>query len=251
MGLVDIGSAMEEEVMIEKRKGARRYRTELDWLDSRHSFSFGHHYDPANLGFGPLRVLNEDWIAERTGFPAHPHREMEILTYVLSGTLTHRDSEGNEAEIRPGRAQLMHAGTGIAHAELNLGDDPVHLLQIWIEPSVPGTKPGYDMIDFDLDPGRPTVLASPRASSGGLSIRQDATVSALSLEAGQSFDWSLGSRRRRGWVQVALGAGQVGGIEFEAGDGFAFEELERLEIVAAAESEFLLFDLPGAGASPR
>ena len=232
--------------MIDKRKADDRFRTELDWLDSRHSFSFGHHYDPAILGFGPLRVINEDWIAPRSGFPAHPHREMEILTYVLSGTLSHLDSEENEARIRPRRSQLMHAGTGIAHAELNLGDDPVHLLQIWIEPDTPRTSPGHEMIDFALAPAVPTVLASSGASAGGLPLRQDAIVSALVLDEGQSFGWSLGERRR-GWIQVAHGTGRVDGIDFEAGDGFAIEEVDRLEIEAVESAELLLFDLPGGG----
>jgi redox-sensitive bicupin YhaK (pirin superfamily) len=234
--------------MIEKRKASGRYQTRLDWLDSRHSFSFGHHYDAANVGHGPLRVLNEDWIAAKSGFPTHPHREMEILTYVLFGTLAHRDSEGNEAEIRPGRTQLMHAGTGIAHSEFNRGQGPVHLLQIWIEPRVLGALAGYEMLDFDLDPGAPAVLVSPDAKSGGLPIRQDATVSALKLEAGQSFAWSLPSGRR-GWVQIALGAGQVGAIGFEAGDGFALDEVEQTSVEAEEASELLLFDLPGQ--SPR
>ena len=234
--------------MIEQRKTADRFVTRLEWLDSRHSFSFGPHHDPAHMGFGPLRVLNEDWIAAGAGFPAHPHREMEILTYVLAGTLTHRDSEGNQAEIRPRRAQLMHAGTGIAHAELNLGSEPVHLLQIWIEPDRRGTAPGYEMIDFDLEPGAPIVLASPEAASGGLPLRQDATVSALSLAGGGSFDGSLRGGRS-GWVQVAAGAGRVGGLTFEAGDGFAVEGEDRLEIHAKEDAELLLFDLPNAATS--
>ena len=231
--------------MIDKRKAADRDRTALDWLDSRHSFSFGAHYDPANLGFGPLRVINEDWIGAASGFPPHPHREMEILTYVLSGALTHRDSEGNDVEIRPGRAQLMHAGTGIAHAESNLGSVPVHLLQIWIEPDHAGTPPGYEMLDFDLAPGTPVVLASPRASAGGLSIRQDATISALALSGGMAFDWPLGADRT-GWVQVARGAGALAGVAFEPGDGFALEAVESLVIEATQDAELLLFDLPGA-----
>lgn len=240
--------------MIEQRKAADRFVTRLEWLDSRHSFSFGPHHDPARMGFGPLRVLNEDWIAAGKGFPAHPHREMEILTYVLAGALTHRDSEGNAAEIRPRRAQLMHAGRGIAHAELNLGTDPVHLLQIWIEPDRRGTAPGYEMIDFDLAPGALTPLASPPAASGGLAIRQDATVSALALERGGSFEWSLPGARA-GWVQVAAGRGRIGALAFEAGDGFALSDTERqgihMEMHAEEDAELLLFDLPDAAARSR
>ncbi len=230
--------------MIELRKAAARFHTRAGWLDSRHSFSFGHHYDPANLGYGPLRVLNEDWIEGESGFPMHAHREMEILTYVLAGTLTHRDSEGNEAAIRPGRIQLMHAGTGIAHSEFNLERESVHLLQIWLESNDAGSRPGYEMLDFELEPGEPVVLASPRASIGGLPLRQDAAVSALKLEAGRSFEWPLGADRR-GWVQVVRGAGRVGSFGFEAGDGVALDAVDELDIEATQESELLLFDLPG------
>ncbi|MEM9175135.1 MAG: pirin family protein, partial [Myxococcota bacterium] len=172
--------------MLDKRPSSTRFRTRMDWLESHHAFSFGHHYDPDRLGFGPLRVLNEDWISPGAGFPLHPHREMEILSYVRAGALTHQDSEGNDAEIRPGRVQLMHAGTGIAHAERNEGGDPVHLLQIWIEPDTLGTRPGYEMLDFAHTPGVPTVLVSPEGTAGGLPLRQDATVSALVLRRDQS-----------------------------------------------------------------
>ena len=231
--------------MIDARKASDRFHTRLGWLDSRHSFSFGEHYDPSNLGHGALRVINEDRIAPASGFPTHAHREMEILTYVLSGTLTHRDSEGNAAEVRPGRAQLMHAGTGIAHSEYNLGREPVHLLQIWIEPDRTGTRPGYEMLDFELAAGSRRVLASPEARSGGLPIHQDATISALKLEAGQSHDWSIGTGCS-GWLQVAGGAGRVDARGFEAGDGFALDAVEQVKIEAAEASELLLFDLPNA-----
>jgi redox-sensitive bicupin YhaK (pirin superfamily) len=232
--------------MIDLRRASDRFHTRLDWLDSRHSFSFGHHYDPSRLGHGPLRVLNEDWIAPQSGFPMHGHREMEILTYVLAGTLSHRDSEGNEAEIRPGRVQLMHAGAGIAHRELNLQrDQPVHLLQIWIEPNVSGSRAGYEELDFSLEPGAPVVLASPAARSGGLAIRQDATVAALRLEADRSFEWPLASGRL-GWVQIAGGTGRVGLADFEPGDGFALDEIDELKIEATTDAELLLFDLPCA-----
>jgi len=229
--------------MIEYRKASDRFESRIDWLDSRHSFSFGHHYDPSNLGFGPLRVVNEDWIDARSGFPTHSHREMEILTYVIAGTLSHRDSEGSDDAVRPGRLQLMHAGTGIAHSEINHGDETVHLLQIWIEPDRKGTAPAYEMLDYALSPGVPTVLASSDAEAGGLPLRQDATVSALQLEAQQSFTWPL-SANRRGWIQVVSGAGEVSSLPFEAGDAFAIDETEGLELKASRDAEFVLFELP-------
>lgn len=229
--------------MIEYRRASDRFESRMDWLHSRHSFSFGHHYDPSNVGFGPLRVVNEDWIQARSGFPTHPHREMEILTYVMAGTLSHRDSEGSDDAVRPGRLQLMHAGTGIAHSEINHGDETVHLLQVWIEPDRIGTAPGYEMLDYELSPGLPTVLASSDAEAGGLPLRQDASVSALELEAGQSFSWPLAAGRR-GWIQVAGGAGEVNSLPFEAGDAFGIDETKGLEIKATSDAEFVLFDLP-------
>jgi redox-sensitive bicupin YhaK (pirin superfamily) len=233
--------------MIELRKASGRFRTRLDWLDSRHSFSFGHHFDSARMGHGPLRVVNEDWISPRSGFPTHGHRDMEILSWVLSGTLTHRDSEGNRAEIRPGRVQLMHAGRGISHSELNLDQsEPVHLLQIWIEPERKGAPPGHAFVDVALEPGRPSVLASYGASEGGLAIRNEVTVSALRLRPGEGFDgrWDAG---RSGWVQVARGAGRSGSFPLSAGDALALDRVEALNLEGGGETgiELLLFDLPG------
>ena len=230
--------------MIELQQASGRFHTRFGWLESRHSFSFGHHHDPSRLGHGVLRVINEDWIAPRSGFPMHEHREMEILSYVLAGTLSHRDSEGNEVEIRPGRAQLMHAGTGIAHSEFNLDrDERVHLLQIWIEPGVRGSRAGYDEFDFSLEPGEPIVIASPGAGSGGLAIRQDATISALRLEGDQSFEWLL-TPGRLGWIQIAKGAGSIGSLQFGPGDGLALNRVHELKIEPSTDSELLFFDLP-------
>jgi redox-sensitive bicupin YhaK (pirin superfamily) len=198
------------------------------------------------MGYGPLRVVNEDWISPRSGFPAHGHRDMEILTWVLSGTLTHRDSEGNRTEIRPGRAQLMHAGRGIRHSEMNLDrSEPLHLLQIWIEPERTGSPPGHAVLDTVLEPGRPSVIASRGATKGGLAIRQDATVSALQLRPDDAFEWPL-APGRCGWVQVARGAGRAGSTTLEAGDGLALDRVEGLRLEARGEAgvELLLFDLP-------
>ena len=230
--------------MLALQKSQDRFVTRFGWLDSRHAFSFGHHFDLDRMGHGPLRVINEDWIAPRSGFPSHPHQEMEILTYVLGGRLTHRDSAGNEAEITPGRAQLMHAGTGIVHSEMNLDpSEAVHLLQIWIEPGELGTEPGHEELDFELTAGSPVVLASPGASGGGLAIRQDATVSALALDAASPFEWSIADARR-GWLQWTRGSGRVGDLELEAGDAVAVSGAEAVVVEATEASEMLLFDLP-------
>ena len=230
--------------MIELRKSGDRGHTQLEWLESRHSFSFAHYYDPGNMGHGPLRVINEDWIEPRSGFPAHPHRDMEILTYMLSGTLTHRDSEGNEVEIRPGRIQHMHAGRGIVHSELNYDRHvPVHLLQIWIEPDAHGIDPGHTELDFRLEPGEPTVLASPGGERGGVSLRQDATLSALALEPGQSAEIRFDAARK-GWVQVVGGSGHAHGLALEAGDGLRLEAVETLAVSGTTPVELLVFDLP-------
>ena len=230
--------------MIVHHEAQKRFHTRLGWLDSRHGFSFGSHYDPDRMGHGPLRVINEDWIAPRSGFPPHGHRDMEILTYMLAGTLTHQDSEGNDVEIRPGRLQRMHAGTGIHHSEMNLdASEPVHLLQIWIEPDAPGGTPGHDELDFSLAPGEPVVLASKGAAAGGLDLRADATVKALRLAPGTSHPFSV-ETGRRGWVQVAGGSGRAGDTALEAGDGLAIDGPERVEIAADEEVELVLFDLP-------
>ncbi len=230
--------------MIVHHAAKDRFHTRFDWLESWHGFSFAEHFDPDRMGHGPLRVVNEDWIAPRSGFPTHGHRNMEILTYMLAGTLTHQDSEGNRVEIRPGRVQRMHAGRGIQHSEMNLdADEPVHLLQIWIEPDQPGGPPGHDEIDVDLSAGRPVVLASRGGEAGGLELRADATVSALRLGCDAPQSWSVGAGRR-GWVQVARGAGRAGGVPFGAGDAFAIAGPEHVELETDAETELVLFDLP-------
>jgi len=239
--------------MIELQRASSRFQTRLDWLDSRHSFSFGHHFDPARMGHGPLRVVNEDWISPRSGFPTHGHRDMEILTWVLSGRLTHRDSEGNREEIRPGRVQLMHAGRGIRHSELNLDhSEPVHLLQIWIEPEREGTQPGHAFLDVALEPGRPSVLASYEATKGGLEIRNEVTVSALQLRPGEDYEWRW-APGRSGWLQVARGRGQSESIPLGAGDGLALDRVEALKLEGGGETgiELLIFDLPSGDRAER
>lgn len=230
--------------MIQHHKSTERFRTRLEWLDSRHVFSFGAHFDRNRMGFGPLRVINEDWIAPLSGFPTHGHREMEILTYVLSGSLQHRDSAGHATEVGPGQVQLMHAGTGIEHSELNVDpSEQAHLLQIWLEPSLVGLPPGHAELALEFEPGQPTVLASRSGEQGGLDLRQDATVSALRLAPGESFRISL-DRSRLGWVQVARGQGRLEATGFEAGDAFALADVSGGEVSADSEVELVVFDLP-------
>ena len=230
--------------MIEIRKSADRGRSRTSWLDSRNTFSFAHYYDPAQLGFGPLRVINEDWIAPSRGFGAHGHRDMEILTYMLEGTLAHRDGEGNASTLRRGRAQLMHAGRGIVHSEMNgSAEETAHLLQIWIEPDRLGLAPGYAELDFALQPGAPREIAAPAGGGGGLAIQQDASVYAIQTDSERRFEYTIAPGRQV-WVQVAAGEGSVAGHRAEAGDGVAIRKEAAVEVVGAPEIEILIFDLP-------
>jgi len=215
------------------------------WLDTRHTFSFASYYDPRHMGFRGLRVINEDHIAASGGFPTHPHRDMEIVTYVLAGALEHKDSLGNGGLIRPGEVQRMSAGTGILHSEFNpsRGDD-VHLLQIWIEPDVRGVTPGYAQTVFPAPDrtGRLRLVASPDGRDGSLSIRTDTNLYASILEPGTSLGY--GNRAgRHAWLQVARGRLRVNGQTLAAGDGAAVTSAGGLEIEALDASELLLFDL--------
>jgi len=230
--------------MIEIRKSADRGRSRTSWLESRHTFSFAHYYDPAQMGFGPLRVINEDWIAPGRGFGAHGHRDMEILTYMLDGALAHRDGQGNASTLRRGRAQLMHAGRGIVHSEMNgSAEETAHLLQIWIEPDRLGLAPGYAELDFALQPGAPRAIATPAGGGGGLAIQQDASVCALQTDSERPFEYTIAPGRQV-WVQVAAGEGSVAGHRAEAGDGVAIRKEATVEVVGAPEIEALIFDLP-------
>jgi quercetin 2,3-dioxygenase len=180
--------------MIVRRPGEERGRTRISWLDSRHSFSFGEYYDPRHMGFGPLRVINEDWVAPGAGFPTHGHRDMEIVTYVIEGALEHKDSLGTGSIIRPGEVQRMSAGTGILHSEFNPSrTDPVHLLQIWILPSEQGVEPSYEQkpIPAEGRTGRFATIAAPDGE-GGVRIRQDARILAAEIPAGVAVAHDLG-----------------------------------------------------------
>ena len=231
--------------MITVRPSASRGRTSIDWLDSRHTFSFGDYHDPQWRGFRSLRVINDDRVAPAGGFDTHPHRDMEIITWVLSGALEHRDSLGNGSVIRPGDMQRMTAGTGILHSEFNPSPtDPVHLLQIWLFPDRKGLVPAYEQRSFAPGELQNTLrlVAAHDGRDGSVTIHQDADVYAASLDEGRSVRHEL-SPGRHAWLQVARGKVVVSGRELEAGDGLAASDEPSLEIRALAGSELILFDL--------
>ncbi|MGE0201569.1 MAG: pirin family protein [Candidatus Melainabacteria bacterium] len=235
------------------RHAGERGHTRLDWLESYHTFSFGDYEDTAWMGFGPLRVINDDWIAPAGGFGMHGHRDMEILTCVLEGELAHEDSLKNGATITPGEWQRMTAGTGIRHSEFNASDDrPVHLLQIWIQPDQPGLAPGYEQKSFSgsLQPRQWQLIASPTGEGGSLIIHQQARVYQALLFAGEAIDYAP-SPGRGLWLHVATGSVQLGGQLLRAGDAIsllASGPTEQLVLSGtAAQSHLILFDLPIPG----
>lgn len=229
--------------MITLRKSNDRGGGNHGWLDSKFSFSFADYHDPAHMGFGPLRVINEDHIAPGTGFPTHPHRDMEILTWVLDGAVAHRDSEGNQAVVRPGELQRMSAGTGIRHSEFNASPtDPLHLLQIWILPERRGLAPGYEQTAFtDLD-GRLRLVGARDGRDGAVTIHQDAELWAARLADGQEVAFTP-KRGRVQWLQVARGAVELNGKTLNQGDGAAIHDEIALGLRATAAAEVLLFDM--------
>jgi quercetin 2,3-dioxygenase len=222
-----------------------RGRFDFGWLDTRHTFSFGEYADPEHVRFRSLRVINEDVVAPGRGFDLHEHRDMEIITYILSGALQHRDSLGHTETIRPGDAQRMSAGRGIAHSEFNASaSEPVHLLQIWILPDHKGHEPGYEQKHFPLEQrrNRLRLLASPDGADGSVTIHQDARLYSALLEPGRTARLEL-KPGRAAWVQVARGALSVNGQRLEAGDGAAVEREPALELAAESDTEALVFDL--------
>jgi redox-sensitive bicupin YhaK (pirin superfamily) len=231
--------------MITIRKAEDRGHADHGWLNTYHSFSFAGYYDPAHMGFRNLRVINEDRVAPGGGFGTHPHRDMEIISYVLDGALEHRDSMGNGSVIRPGDVQRMSAGTGVAHSEFNASkSDAVHFLQIWLLPAKPGITPSYEQKTFPHEDkkGRLRLVASPDGADGSVTIHTDARLFAAVLDEGQRAQHEL-STGRHAWVQVVRGRVRVNDHELNAGDGAALsnETLIRLEGVGA--SEVLVFDL--------
>jgi quercetin 2,3-dioxygenase len=230
--------------MISVRKGSDRGLTSIDWLKSRHTFSFGEYYDPKEQGFSDLRVINEDWVAPGAGFPTHSHRDMEIITYVVDGAVQHKDSMGNGSIIRPGDVQRMSAGTGVTHSEYNPSKtETLHLLQIWILPDRRGHSPGYEQKEIgEVEKrGRLRLIASPDGRDGSVSIQQDARLYA-GIVNGEPIALTL-KPGRRGYLQVVKGAVTVNGVSLEAGDGARIEEEGALEIAAREQSEVLVFDL--------
>jgi len=232
--------------MIQVRKSCERGHANHGWLDTYHTFSFADYYDPAHMGFGPLRVINEDRVEPGRGFGTHGHRDMEIITYVLDGGLQHRDSLGNGSVIRPGDVQRMSAGTGVMHSEFNASEqDPVHFLQIWIEPSARGVRPGYEQKHFGPEDrrGRLRLLASPDGHEDSVTIHQEARVYASDLAADDAVSHSF-EPGRRAYVHVARGAITLNGKPLEAGDGASVVDETMVNLSALAESQVLLFDLP-------
>lgn len=231
--------------MIAVRRSNERGLGKFSWLDSRHTFSFGDYYDPGHMGFGTLRVINEDRVAPGGGFPTHSHRDMEIITYVLEGALAHKDSTGASSVIRAGDVQRMSAGTGISHSEYNASEtEPVHFLQIWIIPNQTGLRPGYDQRSFDLraNRGRWVLIASPKPRDGSVKIHQDTELYLAAVSGEERLAYPLKSGRQA-WVQVTRGNVMLSDTSLAQGDGAAVTREDLLEVTSSGDAEILLFDL--------
>jgi redox-sensitive bicupin YhaK (pirin superfamily) len=231
--------------MIKIRRSEERGRTKLNWLDSRHTFSFGDYYDPKHMGFSHLRVINEDRVVPGAGFPTHSHRDMEIITYVLEGALAHKDSTGTSSVIRVGDVQRMSAGTGISHSEYNASQtEPVHFLQIWIVPNKTGLAPGYEQRAFPLNEHRDTwtLIGSEAGRDGSVTVHQDVDVWAARFSPAEQSSFPIKPSRNI-WTQVARGAVTLNGTTLNAGDGAATSQEEILEVKTVEAAEILLFDL--------
>lgn len=235
--------------MITIRPQDRRGVANFGWLDSRHSFSFGHYYDPNHMGFASLRVINEDKVIPGKGFGTHGHQDMEIISYVLSGELEHRDSMGNGSVIRPGDVQRMTAGTGVRHSEFNASDtNPVHFLQIWIMPEERGLKPSYEEKNFssEIKPGELTLVGSRDGRDNSVTIHQDANLYLGSLGKGDRLTHQIKDNRVV-WLQVTKGEVKLNEQLLQAGDGAAIADESEIVIAgSSSESEILLFDLNSA-----
>ncbi len=232
--------------MIQVRRAQERGHAQHGWLDTWHSFSFADYYDPAHMGFSVLRVLNDDRIAPAMGFDPHPHRDMEILTWVLSGAVAHRDSMGNGSVIRPGEVQRMSAGTGVVHSEFNASaDQELHLLQIWLLPSQRGLTPGYEQVAFPDEELRHRwrLVASPDGRDGSVTLHQDALLRIARLQPGEELPVALPSGRSA-WLHVANGAVRLGEAALGAGDAVGLSGEPPLTLRAEQASEVLLFELP-------
>ena len=232
--------------MIALRRNQDRGHANHGWLDSWHSFSFADYHDPTHMGFGPLRVINEDRVQPGMGFGTHGHRDMEIISYVLEGALEHKDSMGNGSVIRPGNVQRMSAGTGVRHSEYNPSAcEGVHFLQIWIEPAERGVAPGYEEKHFDAASkrGRLRLIASPDGRDGSVTIHQDAFVYAALLDGAESASLAI-AEGRRAYVHVARGEVSANGQRLAAGDALKVTGEREIRLDTGRESEVIVFDLP-------
>ena len=234
--------------MLTLRPAAERGHANHGWLDSWHSFSFAGYHDPAHVHFGPLRVINEDRVAAGGGFGAHPHRDMEIISYVIEGALAHKDSIGNVGTIVPGEVQRMSAGTGVVHSEFNHHAGTTHFLQIWIVPDRQGIAPSYEQKAFAEDEkrGRLRVIASPDGRDGSVRIHQDALLYAGLFDGDQAQALAL-APGRLGYVQVVRGQLQVNGQALQAGDALKLQAEPAVQLGAGRDAEVLVFDLPALG----
>ncbi len=230
--------------MLNIRKAEERGQANLGWLNTHYTFSFADYYDPAHMGFRALRVINDDIVAPGGGFDTHPHRDMEIITYVLSGALAHKDSMNNGRVIRAGEFQYMAAGTGVLHSEFNPSStEPVHLLQIWILPEKKGLKPNYaERTGSQLPGGRLNLVASKEGRNGSIAINQDSDLYLAKLSPGETVEHKL-APSRHAWLHLAEGEITLNGRNLQAGDGAAISNEESLRLQAAAPSQVLLFDL--------
>jgi len=237
--------------MIKIRPSAARGRTKIDWLDGRHTFSFGGYHDPAHMGFGALRVINQDVILPGAGFPTHGHRDMEIVTYVLRGAVAHRDSMGNGSTIAPGDVQLMSAGTGVMHSEFNGADgEETELLQMWVIPARAATRPRYEQGSFARDGGQWRIVVSPDGADGSLTIGQNAHMYVFRGESGAAAELEL-DPARGSWMHVGAGAVHVitesgTGADLAAGDGAAIrgEKRVKVSVPAGATADVVLWTVP-------
>ena len=231
--------------MLTLRRSAERGHADHGWLDSHHSFSFANYYDPEHMGWGNLRVINEDRIAPGTGFGTHGHRDMEIISYVLEGNLAHKDSMGNVKGIPPGDVQRMSAGRGVQHSEFNHAkDQTTHFLQIWIEPNALGIEPGYEQRHFDSADkrGRLRLIASPDGRDGSVTIHADAAIYSALVDGDERIERALDPARKT-YVHVVRGEVEVNGRQLGAGDALRLEREPALSLGAARDAEVLVFDL--------
>ena len=234
--------------MIKIRKSEDRGHVSRNWLESRHTFSFGHYHDPEHMGFADLRVINDDIVAPGGGFPMHPHADMEIVTYVLEGALAHKDSMGNNSTIRPGEVQRMSAGTGITHSEFNPSNtDPVHLLQIWFLPRKKGIAPGYEQKSFTAEEkrGKFRLVAAHDGREGSVSLNQDVNMSVALLDGAANAAEYTVPEGRKAWVHLARGTTTLNGQKLTAGDGAAVEDETTLRFTDGQGAEVVVFEMGG------